>query len=138
VRGEAPDASGPAGLERIYPLSIAPTPLQRDPPPMTSSPNHPLLLIVPLVVLAASGPASAQATASLKGQRNTITVLAFSPKGDTLASGAKDGVVILWDLPTGRARASLPGHKDMVTAVAFTPDGKALASASHHSAITVW
>jgi hypothetical protein len=31
--------------------------------------------------------------------------------GKTLASGAKDGTAILWELPSGKERATLPSHK---------------------------
>jgi WD40 repeat protein len=79
-----------------------------------------------------------EVAATFKGHRNTITCLAFSPDGKTLASGSKDGNVILWEVATGKARVTLPGHKDMATAVAFSPNGKALASASHDSAINLW
>jgi WD40 repeat protein len=77
-------------------------------------------------------------TATLKGHKNTISSLAFAADGKTLASGAKDGTVILWDLATDKARATLPGHKDMVTAVAFTPDGKTVASAGHDGIVYLW
>src|SRR5262245_28409869 len=79
-----------------------------------------------------------QSVATLKGHKHTITCLAYAPEGKTLASGAKDGVVILWDVAGGVRRATLTGHKDMVTAVAFAPDGKTLASAGHDSAIQLW
>src|SRR5262249_38615562 len=84
------------------------------------------------------GSAPAQVVATLKGHKHTITCLAFSPDGKTLASGGKDGSVLLWDVASGRARAPPPDHKDMVTAVAFTPDGKTLASCSHDSDISLW
>src|SRR5437868_642350 len=77
-------------------------------------------------------------TATLKGHKNTITCLAYSPDGKTLASGAKDGNVILWDIASGKARATLPDHKDMVVAVAWTPDSKTLASSSHDGDIWLW
>jgi WD40 repeat protein len=62
--------------------------------------------------------------ATFKGHKHTITCLAFSSDGKTLASGSKDGSVILWDVATGKTQTTFPGHKDMVGAVDFTPDGK--------------
>ncbi|HWY87578.1 MAG TPA: hypothetical protein VNX28_12670, partial [Gemmataceae bacterium] len=59
-------------------------------------------------------PAFEQAPTTLKGHKGTITCLAFAPDGKELASGGKEGVVILWDVGSGKALTSLPGHKDMV------------------------
>jgi WD40 repeat protein len=85
-----------------------------------------------------AGPAAGQAVTIWKGHKHTITCLAYAPDGKTLASGAKDGEAILWDVAGGRPRAVLAGHKDMVTALAFAPDGRTLASASHDADILLW
>src|SRR5262245_41060783 len=79
-----------------------------------------------------------QAIATLRAHKHTITSLAFTADGKMLASGGKDGVVILWDVAGRKLRARLPGHKDMVSAIAFAPGGKTLASSSHASDIAVW
>ena len=64
-------------------------------------------LITSLVLFALlRTPASeAQVVATLKGHKHTITCLAFSNDGKVLASGSKDGSVLLWDV-AGRN----PGH----------------------------
>src|SRR5690242_5973048 len=52
-------------------------------------------------LVAVSGAAcrcDAQTMPTLKGHKNTITCLAFSRDGKMLASGAKDGAAILWDI----------------------------------------
>jgi WD40 repeat protein len=66
----------------------------------------------------------AQAIA-LRGHKHTVTCLVYAPRGDLLASGGKDGNVVLWDVAANKAKATLAGHKEMVTAVAFSPDGDA-------------
>src|SRR6185295_13365762 len=61
--------------------------------------------------------------------RNTVQVAVLSPDGTTIATGGRDGVVALRDLPTGR-EVRLEGHTRELTSVAFAPDGSRLASAS--------
>ncbi|MHC4180595.1 MAG: WD40 repeat domain-containing protein, partial [Planctomycetota bacterium] len=67
-----------------------------------------------------------------------VLSLAFSPDGKTLASGAGDRSVKLWDVATGEQRATLKGHVDWVASVAFSPNGKILASSSHDKTIRLW
>ena len=45
-----------------------------------------------------------------------------------LASGAWDGTIKFWDVPTGKERASFRAHDNRVYALAFTSDGKTLVS----------
>jgi WD40 repeat protein len=64
--------------------------------------------------------------------------LAFSPDGRTLALGAEDGSIHLWDMPAGRERSILRGHARTVRSVAFSPDGKLLASGSQDGRVVLW
>ncbi len=64
----------------------------------------------------------------LAGHSDAAFGLAFSPDGRTLATGAMDCLVKLWDMATGRERATLTGHGHRVDTLAYSPDGRILAS----------
>ena len=67
----------------------------------------------------------------------SVTSVAFSPDGTTLASGSTDTTVKLWDVTTHTNIATLEGHRWVVTSVAFSPNGTILASAGG-SEIKLW
>jgi WD40 repeat protein len=74
---------------------------------------------------------------TLQGNPFSVTALAFSPDGKTLATGtgswlpdSAPGEIKLWDVATGKQRATLGRLPTMIVALAFSPDGKTLASAS--------
>jgi WD40 repeat protein/class 3 adenylate cyclase len=79
-----------------------------------------------------------QQRATLAGHREPIARLAFSPDGKTLASGADDRLVMVWDVASGERRAVYTGHATGVNALAFSPDGKTLWSGGADHAIFVW
>ena len=66
------------------------------------------------------------------------TSIAFSPKGDILASGSVERVVKLWDIRTGDCLATLEGHEYPVLALAFSPDGNELVSGSGDTTLMTW
>ena len=74
----------------------------------------------------------------LQGHTNYINDIAFSPDGQTLASGSGDQTVRLWDVRTGQTRHIFQGHTDWITSVAFSPDGQTLASGSADHTVRLW
>ncbi len=64
--------------------------------------------------------------------------VAFSPRGDILASGHQDGAVRLWDVTSGLEIQQLLGHTEGIWGVCFDPGGRVLASASQDKSVRLW
>ena len=69
-----------------------------------------------------------------------ITALAFSGHGMQLASGARDGAVIVWLLDNdgegGVIGAALVG--DIISTLIWRPDGRALVALDASGGVTAW
>lgn len=67
-----------------------------------------------------------------------ILSLAFSPSGDKIVTGGKNGAVLLWDAATGRLLHTLSSNENpTVRTVAFSSTGE-LVAAPRGGAIRVW
>ncbi len=82
--------------------------------------------------------ATFQEIALIKGHTDAVRSVAFSPDGQTLASGSRDETIQLWDTRIGRHLRTLAGHTDGVLSVAFSPNGQTLASGSRDETIRLW
>ena len=60
--------------------------------------------------------------AVLQGHASRVESVAYFPRGDLIVSGAKDGIVLLWDAKTGELIAELKCHSDRVTSIQVLPD----------------
>ncbi|KAF9237048.1 quinon protein alcohol dehydrogenase-like superfamily [Melanogaster broomeanus] len=68
-----------------------------------------------------------------------ITVIAFSPDNQRIASGSSDGSVRLWDALSGKEVLNImQGHQGAVYGLVFSNDGSMLVSASKDKSIVVW
>jgi WD40 repeat protein/serine/threonine protein kinase len=74
----------------------------------------------------------------LTGHSEQVNAVAFSSRGDTLASGSDDTTIILWDLVTGHKIVTLTGHTSNVHCLAFSPDGRTLASGGNDGTVRLW
>jgi RNA polymerase sigma factor (sigma-70 family) len=63
-----------------------------------------------------------------------VRSVAFSPDRRTLASVGEDGVIRLWEVPTGKELR----HFDGGFPLAFSPDGKTLAAATQAKFLALW
>ncbi|MBW4575960.1 MAG: serine/threonine protein kinase, partial [Aphanothece sp. CMT-3BRIN-NPC111] len=75
---------------------------------------------------------------TLSGHSNWVHSVAFSPDGQSLASGSDDKTLKIWDVATGKVKSTLTGHSDRVYSVAFSPDGQSLASGSDDKTLKIW
>jgi len=64
------------------------------------------------------------------------TSVSFSPDGNLLASGGKDGIRV-WSIKTGELISKLESHPSQVYCISFSPDGNLLA-AGGEDGLRVW
>ncbi len=74
----------------------------------------------------------------MKKHTDWVTTAAFSPNGEWLATGDRNGGLVIWDADNGLEIHTVAGHKSAVTALSWRPDSKVLASVGEDGAAKVW
>lgn len=84
-------------------------------------------------------------TTTLTSHKDSVSDVAFSPDGKTLAAGVQKGMVRLWDVAGRKQRATLTQHDEdgreqaqRISSVAFSPDGKMLAAVAGDGTVGLW
>jgi WD40 repeat protein len=72
-----------------------------------------------------------------EGHNDEVRTVAISPNGHLLASGSRDGQILLWKLDSNYEYQVLLDNVASVRCVAWSPDGKQLASASGDNLLRV-
>ena len=68
----------------------------------------------------------------------TVYAVAWSPRGDLIATGSADGEIRLWDVAAKKIRRTLNDHRTDVNDLAFSPDGRLLVSCGDDLALRIW
>ena len=82
--------------------------------------------------------ATATPLKTLRGHRDDVMSVAYSPDGSIIATGSWDYTIRLWDGLTGEYQKTLTGHKWGVETVSFSPDSLTLASGGQDNTIRFW
>ena len=77
-------------------------------------------------------------TSTLPGHAEAMLTSSFSPDGKTLATGAGDHCVRLWDVNTELPRHTLKAHRDWVLCLAWSPCGRYLVSGGKDGLLALW
>ena len=68
----------------------------------------------------------------------SVWSIAFTPDGQTVATGSYDSVVRFWDPVTGDQRGAWQCRDSTITMLKFSPDGQFLATGGYYGAVRLW
>lgn len=74
----------------------------------------------------------------LKRHKGLVWALTITPDNNRLISGSYDGMLMIWDLNSGKPLRTLEGHTDRIFGVSITSDGRSVISCSADRTIKMW
>jgi WD40 repeat protein len=77
-------------------------------------------------------------TREVFGHNDTVTAIAFNPRGERFASGGTDGAIKIWDTKSLKLLFSLNGSAGAILSVAFVADGRTLLSSTTNGIVNGW
>ena len=95
-------------------------------------------VLLALLLLGIAGCGGGKEVFTLKGHRDLVCSVSFSPDGKRIVSGSWDKTLKVWDAQTGKETLTLKGHSRGVASVSFSPDGKRIVSGCVDNTLKVW
>jgi WD40 repeat protein/serine/threonine protein kinase len=74
----------------------------------------------------------------LQGHDSLVCSIAFDPAGQRIATGGKDGRLVLWQADSGTERWRAAAHGSDIQDIAFSPGATRLATAGRDGAFKLW
>ena len=74
----------------------------------------------------------------LRGHREDVNCVAFSPDGRRVITGSSEDLGIIWDAATGKRITTTGRHTNNVHSVAFTPDGRRVITGEREELVMMW
>jgi eukaryotic-like serine/threonine-protein kinase len=78
------------------------------------------------------------AVMTLHGHLGDVYSAAYSPDGQRIVTGGKDGTAKVWDAVTGHELTTFKSLHDEVRSVAFSPDGRQIVAGSKNGTVKLW
>ncbi|MEL7037288.1 MAG: AAA-like domain-containing protein [Cyanobacteria bacterium J06592_8] len=76
-------------------------------------------------------------TNRLEGHQDSVMAVSFSPNGEEIVSGGRDGVIKVWQR-NGKLLQTFKAHRDSIWSVNYSTDGQTIISASRDKTAKLW